>query len=455
MKKIDLFIFFIVIIIGLIVLNLIKCKKKIKVNKYENFKLINGIESYEDPNIYFNLKNTPKFIENNIWNKLIFNNNNSDYIIISNGDFQFLNDGNYLIDINGNLFDFRDNQKYNKLLLSVGIGIFKNDIMIDSKWSNSDYYGRCIFNISNKYEITTKDILSIKFIFNDNIDDFIQVNNIPNTDINKYKYNYKNGIENINIKITNLDLINKQNNYLLDKLNNLNNLNNKLDNLLKKNDNQIPNINNQINDISNQIKDISNQIKDINNKIKDINNQMNINQPIIDIKLPADILYKLDDYSGPYNLTNNLIRYTKPISNNGNDFIKTNNDGKFLLKKGFSYKITYNIAFDIIKKSLNAKTGVITTKYNDYRIDIYDENKNDFFIYSDKNISNINTITGDDPTKNIICNIDLSKYEKDYFIFSIKIKNSSLDDNYILKDTSDLLKKAVFYNKISITKIIN
>lgn len=299
MEKKDLIILLLVVIICLLFSNLIGCKKLLrKSKKNENFTITNGIETYDNPVSTITINNTSNFI-NKSWNKLIFdlNNKNIDnkttknyslesindyYITVNAGDFKFNNDGFYLIEIDGRTYDFRGSESFNKLLLSVGIGLFKNDKLLNDNWASCDNYGRCTFSISKNYVFSKDDVFSIKFIYLDNTDDFIKINNIKGDDIKKYKYEFNNGISNILIKITNLNLLNSQSNYIVNK----------------------------INDKSSKVVQYYASYTD-----KDL-----------------------------YNI-NEIIRFIFPSVNLGGEHIKTSGDGIFSLKKGGVYKIYYNMGW--------------------------------------------------------------------------------------------------------------
>ena len=236
-----LFIFFMLMIYSLLIC-LLKCNNKCinkGINKCinkENFIIENDEEIYEDPVTFIILNKIEKFINNKNWNKLNFNIKKNElnfdtgiyeHYDIKDGNITFNNDGVYLIEISGRLNDFRDNQKFNKLMLSLGIIVCKNDINLNDSWSNTDAYGRCSFKFFNKYEFKKTDILTIKFLYQNNVNDYLEINKVSEDEKKKYDYSFDIGIDNIIIKITNLNLFNDQNNYLIKKINDIKKFNDK------------------------------------------------------------------------------------------------------------------------------------------------------------------------------------------------------------------------------------
>lgn len=184
----------------------------INIHNYCNNKSININENYDNNmNLslsIINLSNSKNnFILRNKWVNLNYTNfdnlnliNNNNNLKKNDNNIILLKNGYYMIEIFGKTKDYREIIKYNKLFISTCIGIFINDKLENECWYNCDVYGRCNFYFNYGYNLKLNDKLEIKFKFDDNIDEFINNNNISIKNIDEYKYDYSNGCEYLMIK---------------------------------------------------------------------------------------------------------------------------------------------------------------------------------------------------------------------------------------------------------------
>lgn len=210
MNKIKLLLILLIIIMFININYFNKCDNKNKLIKNKSDIIENYFNDIDMGILLITLNESKnKFIFRNNWSSINYENFKEFNIDKKNIDIDndntniILNkDGLYLIEVFGKTKDYRDDDKFNKLSISNGIGIFINNELKNENWNNCDNYGRGSFNLSFSYKLKKSDKIQFKLKYDDNMDDYINNNNIKDKDIDKYHYDYSNGCVYIIIKIT-------------------------------------------------------------------------------------------------------------------------------------------------------------------------------------------------------------------------------------------------------------